>query len=144
MAAFLFTDAILNHREIKVFNHSKMERDFTYIDDIIEGFICIQAVVPLCNPENPNTSPSLSKAPYTVFNIGNNDPIKLMTFIEAIEDAADKKAQMNDMPMQVGDVPATFADIDSLKEEEGSSQILILICSSLLLGLKPITNCLNQ
>jgi UDP-glucuronate 4-epimerase len=119
MAPFLFTDAILNDREIKVFNHGKMKRDFTYIDDIVEGVIRIQAEVPVRNPENPNTSPSSSKAPYKVFNIGNNDPIELMTFIEAIEKAAGKKAQKNYMPMQAGDVPATFADIDSLKEAVG-------------------------
>jgi UDP-glucuronate 4-epimerase len=99
MAPFLFTDAILKDREVKVFNHSKMKRDFTYINNIVEGIIRIQAVVTLCNPENPNTSPSLSKAPHKVFNVGNNDPIKLMTFIEAIEYAAGKKAQKNDMPM---------------------------------------------
>lgn len=119
MAPFLFTDAILNDREIKVFNHGKMKRDFTYIDDIVEGIVRIQAVVPVRNAENPNTSPSSSKAPYKVFNIGNNDPIELMTFIEAIEKAAGKKAQKNFMPMQAGDVPATFADIDSLKEAVG-------------------------
>jgi UDP-glucuronate 4-epimerase len=76
-----------------------MKPDFTYIDNIVEGIIRTQAAVPLCNPENPNTSPSLSKAPHKVFNVGNNDPIKLMTFIEAIEYAAGKKAQKNDMPM---------------------------------------------
>jgi UDP-glucuronate 4-epimerase len=119
MAPFLFTDAILNDREIKVFNHGKMKRDFTYIDDIVEGVIRIQALVPVRNHENPNTSPSSSKAPYKVFNIGNNDPIELMTFTEAIEKAAGKKAQKNYMPMQAGDVPATFADIDSLKEAVG-------------------------
>jgi UDP-glucuronate 4-epimerase len=119
MAPFLFTDAILNDREIKVFNHGKMKRDFTYIDDIVEGIIRIQNVVPLRNAENPNTSPSSSKAPYKVFNIGNNEPIALMTFIESIEKAASKEAKKNYMPMQPGDVPATFADIDSLKEEVG-------------------------
>tara|TARA_R110001583_G_scaffold1565_3_gene12197 strand:- start:90 stop:1106 length:1017 start_codon:yes stop_codon:yes gene_type:complete len=119
MAPFLFTDAILNDREIKVFNHGKMKRDFTYIDDIVEGIIRIQDVVPIRNAENPNTSPSSSKAPYKVFNIGNNEPIALMTFIEAIEKAAGKEATKNYMPMQAGDVPATFADIDSLKEEVG-------------------------
>lgn len=119
MAPFLFTDAILNDREIKVFNHGKMKRDFTYIDDIVEGIIRIQNVVPLRNAENPNTSPASSKAPYKVFNIGNNEPIALMTFIEAIEKAANKEATKNYMPMQAGDVPATFADIDSLKAEVG-------------------------
>ncbi|RBW46763.1 protein CapI [Psychromonas sp. B3M02] len=119
MAPFLFTDAILNDREIKVFNNGKMKRDFTYIDDIVEGIIRIQDVVPMRNADNPNTSPSSSKAPYKVFNIGNNEPIALMTFIEAIEKAAGKEAKKNYMPMQAGDVPATFADIDSLKEEVG-------------------------
>ena len=116
MAPYLFTDAILNDREIKVFNHGKMKRDFTYIDDIVEGIVRIQNVVPLRNAENPNTSPSSSKAPYKVFNIGNNEPIALMTFIEAIEKAAGKEAKKNYLPMQAGDVPATFADIDSLKD----------------------------
>ena len=119
MAPFLFTDAILNDREIKVFNHGKMKRDFTYIDDIVEGIIRIQDVIPQRNSENPNTSPSSSKAPYKVFNIGNNEPIALMTFIEAIEKAAGKVATKNYLPMQAGDVPATFADIDSLKNEVG-------------------------
>jgi UDP-glucuronate 4-epimerase len=119
MAPFLFTDAILNDREIKVFNHGKMKRDFTYIDDIVEGIIRIQDVVPLRNAENNNTSPASSKAPYKVFNIGNNEPIALMSFIEAIEKAAGKVAKKNFMPMQAGDVPATFADIDSLQNEVG-------------------------
>ena len=119
MAPFLFTDAILNDREIKVFNHGKMKRDFTYIDDIVEGIIRIQDVVPARDAANPNTSPSSSKAPYKVFNIGNNEPIALMTFIEAIEKAAGKTAEKNFMPMQAGDVPATFADIDSLQAAVG-------------------------
>lgn len=119
MAPFLFTDAILNDRQIKVFNHGKMKRDFTYIDDIVEGIIRIQGVVPQQDSENPNTSPSSSKAPYKVFNIGNNEPIALMTFIEAIEKAAGKTAEKNYMPMQAGDVPATFADIDSLQKAVG-------------------------
>ncbi len=119
MAPYLFTDAILNGREIKVFNHGKMKRDFTYIDDIVEGIIRIQNVVPLRNDENPNTLPSSSKAPYKVFNIGNNEPIALMSFIEAIEKASGKEAKKNYMPMQPGDVPATFADIDSLKDQVG-------------------------
>ncbi|NVC64714.1 NAD-dependent epimerase [Vibrio sp. 05-20-BW147] len=119
MAPFLFTDAILNDREIKVFNHGKMKRDFTYIDEIVEGIIRIQDVVPARDADNTNTSPSSSKAPYKVFNIGNNEPIALMTFIEAIEKATGKTAEKNFMPMQAGDVPATFADIDSLQEAVG-------------------------
>ncbi|MBB1281419.1 MULTISPECIES: NAD-dependent epimerase [unclassified Pseudoalteromonas] len=119
MAPYLFTDAILNDREIKVFNNGKMKRDFTYIDDIVEGIIRIQDVVPVRNANNTNTSPESSKAPYRVFNIGNNEPIALMTFIESIEKAAGKIADKNYMPMQAGDVPATFADIDSLQKEVG-------------------------
>jgi UDP-glucuronate 4-epimerase len=117
MAPFLFTDAILNDREIKVFNNGKMKRDFTYIDDIVEGIMRIQDVVPLLNVNNSNTSPSSSKAPYKVFNIGNNEPIALLTFIDAIEKAAGRKAKKNYMPMQDGDVPTTFADIGSLQAE---------------------------
>ncbi|MBB1351054.1 MULTISPECIES: NAD-dependent epimerase [unclassified Pseudoalteromonas] len=119
MAPYLFTDAILNNREIKVFNNGKMKRDFTYIDDIVEGIIRIQDVVPKRDQSNSNTSPESSKAPYRVFNIGNNEPIALMTFIESIEKAAGKVADKNYMPMQAGDVPATFADIDSLQKEVG-------------------------
>ncbi|GAA61185.1 NAD dependent epimerase/dehydratase family protein [Pseudoalteromonas sp. BSi20652] len=119
MAPYLFTDAILNNREIKVFNNGKMKRDFTYIDDIVEGIIRIQDVVPKRDQTNSNTSPESSKAPYRVFNIGNNEPIALMTFIESIEKAAGKIADKNYMPMQAGDVPATFADIDSLQKEVG-------------------------
>ncbi|MEH6729407.1 MAG: NAD-dependent epimerase [Pseudoalteromonas distincta] len=115
MAPYLFTDAILNNREIKVFNNGKMKRDFTYIDDIVEGIIRIQDVVPKRDQTNSNTSPESSKAPYRVFNIGNNEPIALMTFIESIEKAAGKIAEKNYLPMQAGDVPATFADIDTLK-----------------------------
>jgi len=96
-----------------------MKRDFTYIDDIVEGIIRIQDVVPARDANNTNTSPESSKAPYRVFNIGNNEPIALMTFIESIEKAADKIAEKNYMPMQAGDVPATYADIDSLNAEVG-------------------------
>ena len=119
MAPYLFTNAILNDREIKVFNNGKMKRDFTYIDDIVEGIIRIQDVVPVRDATNTNTSPESSKAPYKVFNIGNNEPVALMTFIESIEKAAGKIAKKNYMPMQAGDVPATFADIDSLQSAVG-------------------------
>lgn len=116
MAPFLFTDAILNNREINVFNHGKMKRDFTYIDDIVDGIIGIQDVIPTRDDNNDNLSPSSSKAPFRVFNIGNNEPIALMKFIEAIEQASGLSAKKNFMPMQAGDVPATFADIDDLKD----------------------------
>ena len=125
MAPFLFTDAILNDREIKVFNHGKMKRDFTYIDDIVEGVIRIQDVVPERNESIEHNSPAAGKAPYRVYNIGNNEPIELMTFIKSIESAAGKAAKKNYLPMQPGDVPATFADIDKLEE---------------IVGFKPNTN----
>ena len=117
MAPYLFTDAVLNNREINVFNNGEMKRDFTYIDDIVEGIIRIQNVVPVRNNINDNASPASSKAPFKVFNIGNNEPIQLMSFINSIEKAAGVSAKMNFMPMQPGDVPATYADIDSLQAE---------------------------
>ena len=119
MAPFLFTDAIVNDRQIKVFNHGKMKRDFTYIDDIVEGVIRIQNVIPTRDENNTNTSPASSKAPYKIFNIGNNEPIALMRFIESIEKATGKIADKEYLPMQAGDVPATYADIDSLQIEVG-------------------------
>jgi len=119
MAPFLFTDAIVNDRQIKVFNHGKMKRDFTYIDDIVEGVIRIQNVIPTRDETNTNTSPASSKAPYKIFNIGNNEPIALMQFIESIEKATGKIADKEYLPMQAGDVPATYADIDSLQKEVG-------------------------
>ena len=104
MAPWLFTDAIINDRPINVFNHGKMQRDFTFIDDIVEGVIRIQDIVPSFNLEG--------KVPYSVYNIGNNQPIELATFIDAIEKSCGKEAQKHYMPMQPGDVPITFADVD--------------------------------
>jgi UDP-glucuronate 4-epimerase len=116
MAPMLFTDAILNDRPIKVFNNGEMSRDFTYIDDIVEGIVRV-----IDNPpkENKNWSgqhpePSSSKAPYKIYNIGNNNPVKLMDFIKAIEQKLGKTAKKNMMPIQQGDVPATYADVDDL------------------------------
>lgn len=115
MAPFLFTDAIMKEERIKVFNHGKMMRDFTYIDDIVEGIVRIQNVIPQKNETNRNTEPSSSKAPYSVFNIGNNEPIELKAFIQAIEKATGKVAKKQYLPMQDGDVPATYADIEKLQ-----------------------------
>jgi len=119
MAPMLFTDAILNDRPIKVFNHGKMSRDFTYIDDIVDGIVKV-----LDNPARPtedfdtsNPNPSRSKAPYRIYNIGNNAPLSLMTFIETIEDALDKKAEKNFMDMQDGDVVSTYADVSDLMRD---------------------------
>ena len=119
MAPFLFTDAILNDRPIKVFNHGKMRRDFTYVDDIVEGVIRIQDVIPSRDNDRAMDNPSISKAPYRVYNIGNNEPIELMEFIQAIESAAGKEAVKEFLPMQPGDVPATFADVEDLEKTVG-------------------------
>ncbi|MCB5226053.1 NAD-dependent epimerase [Alishewanella sp. 16-MA] len=115
MAPFLFTKAILAGEPIKVFNHGQMMRDFTYIDDIVEGIVRIQAKPPVAQPGWDGSNASESFAPYKLFNIGNNQPIKLMSFIEAIEQATGKTAIKEFLSMQDGDVPATFADIDDLQ-----------------------------
>ncbi len=121
MALFLFTKAILEGRPIDVFNRGKMKRDFTYIDDIVEGVIRTldrtAAPDPAFNPLEPD--PARSHAPYRVFNIGNHDPMPLMDFIEAIEDALGKKAEKNFLPLQDGDVPATYADTAELNAWTG-------------------------
>lgn len=116
MALFLFTKAILEGRPIDVFNNGKMVRDFTYIDDIVEGVIRVidkpAAPSPTFDPANPD--PATSNAPYRVFNIGNNRPTPLMDYISALEVALGKVAQKNYLPMQAGDVPSTAADTDEL------------------------------
>jgi len=121
MAPMLFTDAILNDRPIKVFNNGKMSRDFTYIDDIIDGIIKVienpAKPNPEWNPKNPDISSSSS--PYKLYNIGNNAPLPLMDFIETLEDALGKKAEKNFMPMQDGDVVSTYADVSGLINDFG-------------------------
>jgi UDP-glucuronate 4-epimerase len=116
MALFLFTKAILENQPIKVFNHGKMVRDFTYIDDIVEGVIRVIDNPPKGNEQwkGESPDPSTSPAPYKVYNIGNNNPIKLMDFIEAIEKALGKTAEKNMMPIQPGDVEATYANVEDL------------------------------
>ena len=140
MALFLFTKAIMENKPIDVYNYGDMVRDFTYIDDIIEGVVRVTNKPPTQNspsppsnhwslparPEhseggvtnqlNPATSPT---APYHLYNIGNSNPVKLMDFIEAIEKALGKKAKKNLMPMQPGDVPKTFSDVKGLEEDMG-------------------------
>jgi len=116
MAPMLFTDAILNDRPIKVFNFGKMSRDFTYIDDIVDGVIKVidHPAQPnkLWNPESPEIQSS--SAPYRLYNIGNNAPVSLMEFIETIEGALGKEAEKNMLPMQPGDVVSTYADTSGL------------------------------
>ena len=118
MAPWLFTEAILKEQPIKVFNNGKMQRDFTYIDDIIEGVVRISDVIPK-GQDQVVDNPSLSTAPYAIYNIGNNQPVELSDFIGAIEAACGKEAEKIYMPMQPGDVVRTFADIDSLNESTG-------------------------
>ena len=116
MALFLFTKAILAGEPIKVFNNGKMQRDFTYIDDIVEGIIRVTDKPATPNPDWDASSPDpgTSSAPYRLYNIGNNSPVSLMDFIGAIEKALGKTAEKEFLPMQPGDVAATYADIDAL------------------------------
>jgi len=119
MALFLFTKAALAGEPIKVFNNGEMLRDFTYIDDIVEGLVRV-----IDNPARANTKwdpkhpdPGSSSAAFKIYNIGNNNPVKLMDFIEAIEKAIGKPIEKIMMPLQAGDVPATFANVDDLVED---------------------------
>jgi UDP-glucuronate 4-epimerase len=118
MALFLFTKAILEGRPIDVFNHGRMVRDFTYVDDIAEGVVRTLDHVAAADPAFDATAPdpARSHAPYRVFNIGNHDPVQLMDFIEAIEQALGRSAAKNFLPLQDGDVPATFADVSELAD----------------------------
>ena len=121
MALFLFTKAISEGKPIKVFNHGKMQRDFTYIDDIIEGVVRIMARLPEANPawRGDNPDPGTSYAPYKIYNIGNNNPVELMEFIKEIENALGREAQKEFLDLQPGDVPATYADVDDLMQDVG-------------------------
>ncbi|HRD32742.1 MAG TPA: NAD-dependent epimerase [Rhodocyclaceae bacterium] len=121
MALFLFTKAMLEGRPIDVFNHGRMRRDFTYVDDIVEGVVRTLDHVAEADagfdPDRPD--PGRSNAPFRVFNIGNNNPVELMAFIDAIEKALGLTAQKNFMPLQDGDVPATYASTDELNAWTG-------------------------
>ena len=121
MALFLFTRAILEGRPIDVFNHGNMQRDFTYVDDIVEGVIRVVDKTAAVNPEYDPifADPASSNAPYRVFNIGNNNPVQLLDFIGAIEDALGMKAEKRLLPLQDGDVPATYANTDLLNDWVG-------------------------
>jgi UDP-glucuronate 4-epimerase len=121
MALFLFTKAILENRPIDVFNYGKMRRDFTYIDDIVEGVIRVVDRIPQPDPLWHGDSPdsAVSYAPYRLYNIGNHNPVELMKFIEVLESCLGKKAEKNLMPIQAGDVPATYADVDDLIRDVG-------------------------
>ena len=121
MALFLFTRGILAGRPIPVFNQGDMVRDFTYVDDIVQGILGV-----IDHPAKPNgkwrgdaPDPATSQAPYRIYNIGNNRPVKLMRYIEVLEEALGRKAVLDLQPMQKGDVPATMADVSALEEEVG-------------------------
>ncbi|MGB9499611.1 MAG: NAD-dependent epimerase [Dissulfuribacterales bacterium] len=121
MALFLFTKAILNNEPIKVFNYGKMKRDFTYIDDIVEGVVRVMKLLPKPNPNwsGDAPDPGTSYKPYLIYNIGNNNPVELTEFIEAIENALGQKADRELMDIQPGDVAETYANIDDLYNSVG-------------------------
>ena len=121
MALFLFTKAILEGRAIDVFNYGNMQRDFTYVDDIVEGVIRVMDKTAAANPayDPVQADPATSNAPYRVFNIGNNNPVPLLDFIGCIEDALGRQAEKRLLPLQDGDVPATYANTDALRDWVG-------------------------
>jgi len=121
MAMFLFTKAILEGRPIDVYNYGRMRRDFTYVDDIVEGIIRVADNVARPNPDwsGDAPDPGTSSAPYRNYNIGNNNPVELLHLIEVIEETLGKKAEKILLPLQPGDVPATYADVDDLVRDVG-------------------------
>jgi UDP-glucuronate 4-epimerase len=119
MSMYLFTKAILEDRPIDVFNHGDMERDFTYVDDIVEGVVRVLERVPAGEPAADFTDPARSTAPYRLYNIGNHSPVKLGVFIETLERALGRAARKRLLPMQPGDVNATYADVDDLQQDVG-------------------------
>lgn len=121
MSPFLFTDAILNNRSIKIFNNGNMLRDFTYIDDIVDGVISVINQAPTSSDQwdNINSDPASSSAPYRIYNIGNSKPIQLMDFISAIENAIGVESKKEFLPMQQGDVYQTYADTTALQNDLG-------------------------
>jgi len=121
MALFIFTKSILEGRPIDIYNHGRMRRDFTYVDDIVEGIVRVAGRIPQPNPEwsGELLGPGTSSAPYRIYNIGNHDPVELKEFIAILEDKLGRKAQRNLLPMQQGDVPATFADVSDLESDIG-------------------------
>jgi UDP-glucuronate 4-epimerase len=121
MALFKFTKNIIDGQPIDIYNNGRMQRDFTYIDDIIEGVIRVIDKIPQANPNwsGDIPDPCTSPAPYQLYNIGNNNPVELMYYIETLEKALGKKAKKNLLPMQAGDVPATYADVADLERDIG-------------------------
>lgn len=121
MALFIFTRAILEGTPIDVYNHGKMRRDFTYVDDIVEGILRVTENIPSGNAawQGDQPDPGTSRAPYRIYNIGNNEPVELLRFIEIIEECIGRKAEKRMLPIQPGDVPATYADVDDLMADVG-------------------------
>lgn len=121
MALFKFTRAILEGEPIKVFNYGKMKRDFTYVDDVVEGIVRLlfKKPEPNLNWNGENPDPGTSRAPYKIYNIGNNNSVDLLTFINVIEQKLGRKAIIDFQPMQPGDVPETYADVDDLMKDVG-------------------------
>ncbi len=121
MALFLFTKAILDAKPIEVFNFGKMQRDFTYIDDAVEGVVRVLDRPAKSNPawSSDHPDPGTSSAPYCLYNIGNHQPVELLHLIKLLEGALGKKAEKRFLPLQSGDVPSTYADVDALVEEVG-------------------------
>ena len=121
MALFLFTRAILEDRPIDVFNHGKMVRDFTYIDDIVEGVyrVIFRIPEPDSTWDSNDPDPATGSCPYRIYNIGNNNKVELMRYIEVLEECLGRKAEKNLLPMQPGDVPATYADVSDLERDVG-------------------------
>lgn len=121
MAYYSFTKNIIEGKTIKVFNHGKMQRDFTYIDDIVDGIVKLLDHAPTPDPDwnRESADPATSYAPYRLYNIGNNKPVELMKFINTLEDLIGKKAIIEYLPMQAGDVVATYADISDLQRDVG-------------------------
>ena len=121
MAMFLFAKAILTGQPIDVFNHGRMRRDFTYIDDIAEGVVRTSDRVAAANMawDGADPDPGTSSAPYRLYNIGNNDPVELLHLIETLERKLGRTATKNMLPMQMGDVPATYADVEALTQDTG-------------------------
>lgn len=121
MSMFLFTQSILADQPIDVFNHGRHSRDFTYIDDIVEGVMRCLDRIPPPDPawSGDSPDPAASNAPYRLYNIGNNQPVELLDYIAAIEEAVGRKARLNLLPLQPGDVPDTYADVEALIEDVG-------------------------
>lgn len=121
MALFLFTKAILAGKPVDVFNSGKMRRDFTYIDDVVEGIVRVMERIPQPNPQwrSDPPDPAASSAPYRIYNVGSHHPEELLTLLRILESKLGKKAQLNMLPLQPGDAPATYADVDDLECDTG-------------------------